>query len=98
MQKLKRLLAVCLMLAMMPASALCESMLLPQLEAWQLGVQPLQISAKVQAEAVAEFDENRLSQFNALMKHLTFSLQYQEGADEQWGSIGVAVDDKMHCR
>ena len=96
MRKLKRLLAVCLMVAMLPVGALCDSMLLPQLEGWQLGVQPLQISMQVQAESVPEFDENRLNQFNALLKHLTFSLQYQESASEQWGSVGVAVDgDKV---
>ena len=92
MRRLKRLISLLILLAMLPAAALGEVQLLPQLDAWQGGAMPVQVTMTAQCESAAEFDENRLGQLNALLKHVTLTLQFQEGNGETWGSVGIAVD------
>ena len=92
MRRLKRLIALLILLMMLPAAALGEAQLLPQLDAWQNGTLPVQVTLTAQCENTAEFDENRLAQLNALLRHVTLTLQFQEGGGETWGSVGIAVD------
>ena len=92
MQRIRRLWALLLALMLLPCAALGEAKLLPQVEEWPIDTSPVQVKMGVQAVSVAEYDENRLAQFNALLKHLSLTLAYQETALEQWGRVAIAVD------
>ena len=92
MRKIKRVFAVLLAAMLLMTSALAEARLVPQADDWHLEASPVQVTLSVQVSSMAEYDEMRVAQLNALMKHLSITLQYQETPQEQWGRVGIAVD------
>ena len=92
MQWLKRLLSCAAALMMGLSSASAEVRLLPQLDVWSLTHYPLDITLSADVAVQMPFDETRTQQLNALMKHLTMRLRYQQLQEEAWSGVAIDVD------
>ena len=68
MRKIKRVFAVLLAAMLLMTSALAEARLVPQADDWHLEASPVQVTLSVQVSSMAEYDETRVAQLNALMK------------------------------
>lgn len=95
MRYFKRMIAVlCAALLLLPAASLGEARLLPQLDAWRLDTIPVSVTLSAQVGAMAEFDQTRTDQINALLRHISLVLYQQQGMQETWGKAALQVDGR----
>lgn len=92
MQWLKRL-ACCVAAALLAISgAQAEVKLLPQLDAWMLAQQPLEITLAADVAVHMPFDDTRAGQLRAMLNHITLRMNHQQLQEESWSRVALEVD------
>lgn len=66
--------------------------LIPGIDAWALEEQPLSVVLTADVAAHMPFDETRCAQLNALLRHMSLSLNYQQLEQEIWSRMAILVD------
>ncbi len=66
--------------------------LIPGIDAWALEEQPLSVMLTADVAAHMPFDETRCAQLNALLRHMSLSLNYQRLEQEIWSRMAILVD------
>lgn len=73
-------------------SALGEMAFIPQMDAWNLEVVPLEVNLWASVSTHMPFDEERTAQLNALLNHLSLRLNWQHLEEEEWSRLAILVD------
>lgn len=66
--------------------------LIPGIDAWALEEKPLSVVLTADVAAHMPFDETRCAQLNALLRHMSLSLNYQQLEQEIWSRVAILVD------
>lgn len=93
---MRRLICLLFCLALMLPCGMARALpeLVPQAAEWSLGDAPLRVTLSAQLSAHMPFDDHRCGQLNALLNHVSMTLETQQLQGEGRSSVAIAVDGK----
>ncbi|MGN0973043.1 MAG: hypothetical protein ACI4OY_13880 [Aristaeellaceae bacterium] len=92
MRRMLRAALAALMCLCLCAPALADARLVPEMAGVYLASEPLEIDLSVDVQAHMPFDDTRTEQLNAMLRHVSLSMQYQSLGGETWSRLAVLMD------
>lgn len=74
--------------------AAAEASLIPELSSWNWKSMPVEVELHADVQSHMPYDDVRLQQLNAMLRHVSLKVHLQQLGGEQWSRTSLLVDDR----